>query len=308
MSKPTLVVMAAGIGSRYGGLKQVDSFGPSGEGVIDYAIFDALRAGFGKVVFIIRRDIEDLFREKIGRTIEPQIDTRYVYQELEALPAGFEVPSDRKKPWGTAHALLSAKDAVAEPFAAINADDFYGRESFAVLGKFLAAATDRPGVQEYAMVGFVLVNTVTEHGHVARGVCTTTADGHLESIVERTRVETRNHGRIQFSDDDGQTWQDIDPNSIVSMNMWGLTPSFLAEADARFADFLRNNIDNPKAEFFIPSVVNDLLDEGKARVNVLPTPSAWLGVTYPEDKPRVQSAIAQLVEAGEYPSPLWKTQ
>lgn len=305
MSKPTLVVMAAGIGSRYGGLKQVDSFGPSGEGVIDYALYDALRAGFGKVVFIIRRDIEELFREKIGRTIEQQIDTAYVYQELSALPEGFELPADRTKPWGTAHALLCASEAIDSPFAAINADDFYGRDSFQALGAFLADPPRPEGLYEFAMVGFVLANTVTAHGHVARGVCATTDEGYLESIVERTRIETHDDA-IRFSEDDGASWTPIDPGSIVSMNMWGFTPDFLDELASRFPAFLREHLREPKAEFFIPSVVNGLLAEGKARVRVLPTSAAWLGVTYAEDKPRVQSAIAQLVDAGEYPSPLWK--
>ncbi|MBN1555904.1 MAG: nucleotidyltransferase [Phycisphaerae bacterium] len=304
MANPQLVVMAAGIGSRYGGLKQIDPVGPSGEIIIDYSIYDALRAGFDKVIFIIRQDIEQVFREKVGRTIEKQIDTAYVFQELNQLPEGFILPEGRVKPWGTGHALLSAADAVTAPAAVINADDFYGAGSFQALADHLKTAADADGVYDYSMVGFVLGNTVTEHGHVARGVCNVSADGLLENVVERTRIEKQGAG-TRFSEDDGQTWTAIDPNSVVSMNMWGFTPSIMAELKARFPKFLEANIEKPKAEFFIPTVVNELLAEKKAVVKVLPTDEKWLGVTYQQDRPAVQDAIRRKAADGVYPINLW---
>mgnify|MGYP006296084589 CR=1 FL=1 len=305
MAKPQLVVMAAGIGSRYGGLKQIDPVGPNGEIIIDYSIFDALRAGFEKVVFIIRRDIEEAFREKIGQNIEKQIETAYVFQELDDLPEGFAVPANRTKPWGTGHAVLCAADEISAPCAVINADDFYGASSFQVLSEYLQSAGDVNGVYDYSMVGFVLGNTLTDHGYVARGVCSVSDDGTLANIVERTRIEKSGAG-ARFSEDEGQSWIDIDPDSIVSMNMWGFTPSILTELKERFPKFLEANIEKPKAEFFIPTVVNELLDEGKATVKVLKTDEKWLGVTYQEDRPAVQEAIRQKVTKGIYPECLWK--
>jgi len=304
MGSPQLVVMAAGIGSRYGGLKQIDPVGPSGEIMIDYSVFDAIRAGFGKVIFILRREIEEAFRETIGRTIEKHIDTAYVFQDLTALPAGRTVPVDRTKPWGTGHAVLCAAEAISVPCAVINADDFYGAASFQALAEHLRGAKDADGAYDYAMTGFVLGNTLTEHGHVARGVCDVDAEGRLQSIVERTRIE-RFGSAVRFSEDDGRTWTDIDARSVVSMNLWGFTPSILAELRERFGAFLDANQNRPKAEFFIPTVVNELLAEGKATVRVLPTNEAWLGVTYQDDRPAVQKAIREKVAAGLYPADLW---
>ncbi|MBN1942364.1 MAG: nucleotidyltransferase [Phycisphaerae bacterium] len=308
MAKPQLVVMAAGIGSRYGGLKQIDPVGPSGEIIIDYSIYDARRAGFDKVIFIIRKDIEDVFRRKVGRAIEKQIDTAYVFQELDHLPAGFEnrLPADRVKPWGTGHALLCAAAAVSAPCAVINADDFYGAGSFQSLAKRLRGARDAAGRYDYCMVGFVLGNTLTDHGHVARGVCRVNSNGELVNVVERTRIEKDGPG-ARFSEDGGDTFTPIDPASVVSMNMWGFTPSIMAELNERFPKFLEANMNNPKAEFFIPTVVNELLAEKKAVVRVLPTDEAWLGVTYQEDRPAVQDAVRRKVRDGIYPENLWNT-
>jgi dTDP-glucose pyrophosphorylase len=304
MAEPQLVVMAAGIGSRYGGLKQVDPVGPSGEIVIDYSIYDALRAGFQRVVFVIRRDIEDVFREKVGRSIESRVDTRYVFQQLDALPAGFAPPPGRTKPWGTGHAALVARDAVDANCAVINADDYYGPASFAILAEHLRRAHDRNGIADYAMVAFRLRNTVTEHGHVARGVCTARPDGRLASIVERPRIQTFGQA-IRFSEDDGATWTDIAPDSLVSMNMWGFTPSIFDALAEGFPRFLRDRGADPKAEYFLPSVVNDLIQSGKADVRILPTDEKWYGVTYQEDKPELKAFIARQVREGRYPERLW---
>lgn len=237
MVQPALVVMAAGIGSRYGGLKQVDPIGPNGEIVIDYSIYDALRAGFGKVVFVIRREIEEIFRERIGRTVENRVETAYVLQDLSQFPAGFTMPAERKKPWGTGHAVLAAKNAVNEPFAAINADDFYGAQAFAILGEYLKRARDQAGVYDYSMVGYVLRNTLSEHGSVARGVCQVTPEGLLTGVQERTRIEKNEAGIIQYTEN-GTDWLPLPDESIVSMNMWGFTPSFFYELEARFPSFL----------------------------------------------------------------------
>jgi dTDP-glucose pyrophosphorylase len=303
MAGPQLVVMAAGIGSRYGGLKQMDPIGPSGEIVLDYAVYDALKAGFEKVIFVISRRIEETFRERIGKTIEKHTDTAYVFQELDDLPEGYTLPPDRTKPWGTAHAALCAADAVTAPFAAINADDFYGRKSFQILGEYLAAAEDKGGSYDYCMVGFVLANTLTPHGHVARGVCTVGDDGYLGTIVERTKIQ-------QFDDaakytEDGEEWVEIDRMSTVSMNMWGFTLSFLTELEQRFGAFLDENIHTAKGEYFVPTVVNELITEGKARVKVLPTDEKWFGVTYKPDKEAATRAITQKVNQGTYPEKLW---
>jgi len=294
--------MAAGIGSRYGGLKQVDPVGPSGEIVIDYAVYDAIRAGFEKVIFIIRRDIEDIFRQKVGRPIEKHVETAYVFQDLDRLPEGFVCPPDRVKPWGTAHAVLCAADEVTAPFAAINADDFYGSGSFTPLADHLRSASDRDGRYDYCMVGYVLHKTLTEHGHVTRGVCTT-VDRHLVSIFERMCIRKFADG-VKYSDD-GENWTPIDPDSTVSMNMWGFTVSFLDELRAGFEEFCRTRLDTPKAEYFIPTAVNDLIEAGKAAVTVLPTNEQWYGVTYQEDKPALKEAISRMVAEGKYPRALW---
>ena len=303
MADMQLVVMAAGIGSRYGGLKQIDPVGPSGEIVLDYAVYDALRAGFTRVVFIIRKDIEEVFRRKVGRRIEKHVDTAYVFQELDKLPAGFEVPPERVKPWGTGHAVLCAADQVDSPLAVINADDFYGKESFQVLGDYLSAARDSGGVYDFCMVAFILQNTLTDHGHVSRGICTAGENGELASIVERTRIEKFDQA-VRYTEDD-EHWHDLPADSIVSMNTWGFTPVFFDELRARFPAFLTENLQMPKAEYLMPAVVDALIREGKARVKVLRTDERWFGVTYPEDKPHVKAAIARVVDEGIYPESLW---
>ncbi len=304
MPGPTLLIMAAGIGSRYGGLKQIDPVGPSGEIIIDYSIFDALRAGFEKVVFIIRKDIEEAFREKVGRNIEGRAQVEYVFQELSDVPEGFDVPDSRTKPWGTGHAVRSARGKISEPFAVINADDFYGASSYRALADYLGNAKDADGVGDYCLVGYVLRNTLSDHGHVARGVCSADADGFLTDIHERTRIEK--HGKsARFSEDGGETWTDVSTDSLVSMNMWGFTPGFLGALDERFPAWLAKNISAPKAEFFVPVVVGEMIAEGAARVRVLPTDEKWFGVTYREDAPAVKAAIGELVAGGVYPQKLW---
>ena len=304
MSKPTLVVMAAGIGSRYGGLKQVDPVGPNGEIIVDYSIYDALHAGFGSVVFVIQEDIERVFRERVGKTIERQCETAYVFQRLDDVPEGFEVPAGRQKPWGTAHATLSCRRVVHAPFAVINADDFYGRSSYLTLCDYVKNAQDRDGVYDYCMVGYVLGNTLTDYGHVARGVCTVDEDGFLVDIREHTCIER--FGKLVRYTEDGETWIEISAESIVSLNTWGFTPSLLFELEARFPRFLQENGDNlQKAEYFLPNVVGDLAQEGKARIKILPTSERWFGVTYQQDKPRIKQAIRDLIQRGIYPENLW---
>lgn len=303
--QPTLVIMAAGMGSRYGGLKQIDPVGPNGEMIIEYAIFDALRAGFGKVVFVIKKEIETVFREKIGRTIEGQCDVSYVFQRLDNIPAGFLLPPERKKPWGTGHAILTCKDVVHGPFAVINADDFYGRTSFAVMGDYLRTAQDQNGRYDYCMVGYRLENTLTEHGHVARGICSVDEAGYLTGVVERTQIQ-RFGETIKYTEDGGETWVEIPGETLTSLNIWGFTPGLFAELETRFERFLPASKDNIiKAEFFIPNIVGDLAAEGKAAVKVLPTTEQWFGVTYQPDKERVKRAIENLVERGVYSQKLW---
>jgi len=297
--------MAAGIGSRYGGLKQVEPIGPNGEIVLDYAIYDALRSDFNKVVFVIRKDIEDIFRKKIGRNIEQQVETAYVLQDLHDVPAGFRVPDERKKPWGTAHAVLACRQVVDQPCAVINADDFYGAGAYRALADHLRQARDTGGLYDYAMVGYILSNALSDYGSVARGVCQMTSGGYLVEVQERTRVE-KHANAIRFTEN-GTEWVTIPGDSLVSMNMWGFTPSIFTELAARFPVFLEQQSENlHKAEFFLPSVVNELLQEGKARVKVLPTSEKWYGITNPEDRVQVQSAIRNMVERGVYPANLWK--
>jgi UTP-glucose-1-phosphate uridylyltransferase len=305
MASLTLLVMAAGIGSRYGGLKQIDPVGPNGEIVIDYSVYDALRAGFDRIVFVIRKEIEGAFRERIGRTVESRVETEYVLQELDRLPAGFALPPGRTKPWGTGHAILCARDRVATPFAAVNADDFYGRTAFSALAGHLRNAADSGGTYDYAMVGYVLENTLSEHGHVARGVCEAGRDGCLIDIRERQMVRAFPDG-VKFAGDGG-AWVGLSAGSFVSMNVWGFTPSIFGELETRFPAFLRDRAaDILKAEFLIPEVVGSLVREGKARVRVLPTAEKWFGVTYPGDRPRVQAAIREIIARGLYPENLWE--
>jgi NDP-sugar pyrophosphorylase family protein len=303
MVDTTLVVMAAGIGSRYGGLKQMDPVGPGGEKIVDYSVFDARRAGFEKVVFVIRRDLEEEFRERIGRAIERHVDANYVFQELEPLPAGFRVPKGRVKPWGTAHAVAACRDVVRTPFAVINADDFYGPSAFRLLGDHLRKAEKRKGAHDYCLVGYRLENTLSEHGHVSRGVCAATPDGYLREINERTRVRRRGQ-RVQYTDD-GDTWIDLAADSVVSMNMWGFTPSLFEELEKGFVEFLRERGSDPKAEYFLPARIGDLVASRRARVKVLPTDEKWFGITYPEDRVLVEQAVTERVEAGLYPPSLW---
>lgn len=301
MIKPTLLVLAAGIGSRYGGLKQIDPVGPTSEIIIDYSIYDAIRAGFGKVVFVIRKDIEETFRECIGSRFEAKIETEYVFQEINKLPSGFKVPEGRQKPWGTGHAILMAKDLVKEPFAVINADDFYGRCGYELLAKELSK-TKTGTVDEYYMVGFKIKNTLSEFGFVARGVCKTDSNGYLVEVVERTKIE-KTDGGAKFTDENGKIIN-LTGNEIASMNMWGFTPSLFKHLEKHFVDFLEKNIGNLKAEFFIPTVVGELVNTKEAQVKVLQSGDQWFGVTYREDKPVVIENIRKLINSGAYPEKL----
>ncbi len=306
MPSPTLIVMAAGIGSRYGGLKQMDPVGPSGEIILDYSIYDALQSGFGHIVFVIRKDIETIFRDRVGKTIEKHCDTTYVIQSKEDVPEGFDLPPERSKPWGTGHAVYSCRNTVDTPFAVINADDFYGRSSFYALSQYLSTAKDSDTRYNYCMVGYVLKNTLTEYGHVARGVCTVDDQAFLINVRERTHIERK--AEKVFYQDAGGAYIELPEESIVSLNMWGFTPSLFPELTQRFPTFLKKNSDNIlKAEFFLPDIVGDLITEQKARVKVLTTGERWFGVTYKEDKARVKRAIASLVKNGDYPTDLWES-
>lgn len=300
--KPTLFVLAAGMGSRYGGLKQLDGLGPNGETIMDHSIYDAIQSGFGKVVFVIRKDFEKDFREKILSKYENHIPVEVVFQSLEALPEGFTCPADRVKPWGTNHAVLMGKDVIKEPFAIINADDFYGRDSFAVIAKELMAMEGKKN--QYCMVGFRVGNTMSESGTVARGVCVT-KDGLLTDVVERTAIGYKEDGRIAFTDENGVE-QILAPETPVSMNLWGFTPDYFDYSEEYFKTFLSENIGNLKAEFFIPLVVNELIKSGKATVKVLDTTSKWFGVTYAADRPAVVEKFAELHANGEYPQNMFK--
>jgi hypothetical protein len=299
--KPTLFVLAAGMGSRYGGLKQLDGLGPSGETIMDYSIYDAIRSGFGKVVFVIRKDFETDFREKILGKYEHHIPAEVVFQSTDKVPEGFVCPPERTKPWGTNHAVLMGRDVIKEPFAVVNADDFYGRDSYAVLGEALRQLAGERN--EYCMVGFRLGNTLSESGSVARGVCETDRDGFLTSVVERTAIE-RIDGDIRFTDENGKVVV-LEENTPVSMNMWGFTPDYFAYSEDNFREFLRAHAGNPKSEYFIPLMVNELVTRNIARVKVLDTASKWFGVTYAADRQSVVDKIRMLVEAGEYPERLF---
>jgi len=294
-----LLVLAAGIGSRYGGLKQIDPVGPNGETIIDYSIYDALRAGFGKLVFVIRRDIETAFRETIGARFESRIPVAYVFQELDKLPPGFSLPPGRKKPWGTGHAILMGDEAIREPFGVINADDFYGMTSFQLLARQLESDTT-----DYTMVGFVLRNTLSEFGSVARGLCRANADGFLQTVTELTKIEP-DASAARHTDAAGQV-HPLTGDEIVSMNMWGFSPSIFEHLRREFAAFLRAHPGDQKTEFFIPSAVNTLINTGRERLKVLRTPDSWFGVTYREDRPRVTASVRRLIEQGRYPEQLWK--
>lgn len=298
--KPTLFVLAAGMGSRYGGLKQLDGLGPHGETIMDYSIYDAIRSGFGKVVFVIRKDFEADFRNKILSKYENHIPVEVVFQSINDLPEGFTCPEGREKPWGTNHALLMGKPVINEPFAIINADDFYGRDSFAVLAKELSETT---GTGNYCMVGFRIGNTMTESGTVARGVCEN-RDGFLTSVVERTAIGYNKAGEISFIDEAGIE-QKVTPETPVSMNMWGFTPDYFDFSEEYFKNFLKENTGNLKAEFFIPLLINDLVTSDKAKVKVLDTTSKWFGVTYAADRQGVVDKFKELHASGEYPEQMF---
>ena len=303
--KPVLVVMAAGMGSRYGGLKQIDPVGSQGEAILDYSIYDAHQAGFDTVVIIIKEAIKKDFMETVGKRLEKApVEIRYAYQELDKLPAGYTAPKDRVKPWGTSHAVLCAAEAIdGAPFAVINSDDYYGKSAFQVIYNQLAATLDPCG---HCMVGYELSKTVTEHGSVARGICVTDENGYLTEVTERTRIE-QYEGGIHFTEDGGETWVELAPDTTVSMNMWGFMPSFLDEIRNRFSAFLdKALIENPlKGEYFLPLPVAQVIHEKKATVKVLSSPDRWYGVTYAADKPVVVAALKEMTREGKYPDGLW---
>lgn len=306
MRKPVLVIMAAGMGSRYGGLKQIDPVDQEGHIIMDFSIYDAKRAGFEKVIFIIKRENEQDFKEAVGKRIEKVMDVGYAFQELSDVPEGIRIPEGRVKPWGTAHAVLSAMDQIHGPFAVINADDYYGPHAFREIYDYLTTHEDDEKYR-YTMVGYLLKNTVTDNGHVARGVCTLNERHELVRVTERTRIEKRGDG-IAYSEDDGKTWTDIDGNTLVSMNMWGFTHSILEEIRDGFPAFLEKGLkENPlKCEYFLPAVVSGLLEEERASVRVLESEDKWYGVTYKEDKPIVVAAVQALKDQGLYPCRLWE--
>ena len=305
MNKPVLVVMAAGMGSRYGGMKQIDPVGPNGQAIVDYSLYDARRAGFETVIFVIKHEIEDAFKAAIGDRVARVMDVKYAFQQLDELPAGVQIPDGRVKPWGTCHAVLAAKNLIDGPFAVINADDYYGPEAFRVIYDYLSTHTDGE-VYDYCMVSYLLRNTVSENGSVSRGVCVANADGTLHSVTERTGIETYENG-IRCAALTGEGTEDLPVDAAVSMNLWGFGRSFLDEADRRFAGWLAENLPgNPlKCEYFLPLVVSELIDEGKAAVKILHSTDKWYGVTYREDKPTVVAAIAKKTEEGLYPENLW---
>lgn len=306
MKKPVLVIMAAGMGSRYGGLKQIDPVDDEGHIIMDFSIYDAVRAGFEKVVFIIKKENEADFKTSIGSRMERYVQVEYVFQDIHNLPEGFSVPEGRVKPWGTGHAVLSCIDVIDGPFAVINADDYYGREAFRLIYDYLTSHEDGEKY-EYAMVGYLLGNTLTENGHVARGVCQVDENGMLTGIHERTRIEKQKDGGAAYTEDDGNTWILISTQATVSMNMWGFTNSMLGELKERFPRMLEEGLkSNPlKCEYFLPFVVDELIQEGKAQVKVLTSADRWYGVTYKEDKPVVVKAVRRMKEEGLYPKKLW---
>ena len=308
MDKPVLVIMAAGMGSRYGGLKQIDPVDEQGHIIMDFSLYDAKRAGFDRAVFIIKEENEIAFREAIGDRVSKYMEVSYAFQKAENIPAGYAVPQGRVKPWGTAHAVLSCADQVKGPFAVINADDYYGVEAFQVIYDYLTTHPDDEKYR-YAMVGYLLGNTVTEHGHVSRGVCRVSRDGELVDVTERTRIEKREDG-IAYTEDDGETWTKLSAKTIVSMNMWGFTNSILEEIRDGFGAFLDKGLkENPlKCEYFLPAVVTRLLTEEKATVRVLKSRDKWFGITYKEDKPVIMQALAQMKKEGLYPQNLWEQE
>lgn len=306
MNKPVLVIMAAGMGSRYGGLKQIDPIDDEGHIIMDFSMYDARKAGFEKVIFIIKRELEHDFKDSVGNRISKYMEVSYVFQEISNIPSRYEVPEGRVKPWGTAHAVLSCIDRIDGPFAVINADDYYGQEAFRLIYDYLASHQDDDKYR-YTMVGYQLGNTVTDNGHVARGICDMDGDGNLVAIHERTRIEKQGD-KIAYTEDDGATWTEVDSGKIVSMNMWGFTKSIMTQLQRRFPAFLDEGLkNNPmKCEYFLPAVVSNLVGEEKATVAVLASTDKWYGVTYQEDKPVVVAAIKKLKYDGLYPQHLWE--
>lgn len=301
--KPTLLLLAAGMGSRYGGLKQLDGLGPNGETIMDYSIYDAIQAGFGKIVFVIRKDFEQQFRDQILSKYEGHVPVELCFQSLDKLPEGYTVPEGRTKPWGTNHAVLMAKNLIKEPFCVINCDDFYNRDCFMVIGRYLASLPEG-SKNRYAMVGFRVGNTLSDNGSVSRGICSTDADGNLTTVVERTEIERR-EDKVQYKD--GADWVTVADNTPVSMNVWGFTPDYFDYSEAYFKEFLDapTTKTNPKAEYFIPLMVNKLINDGTASVKVLDTTSKWFGVTYSADRPSVVAKIQKLIDEGVYPNKLF---
>lgn len=285
----TLVVMAAGMGSRFGGLKQIEPIGPNGEVLLDFSVYDAVKAGFTKVVFVIKHAIEADFKEMVGKRIANRVKVEYVFQETDALPEGFTCPADRTKPWGTAHAILCCKDVVNEPFAVVNADDYYGRSAFCKIAEFL-----KQDSSDYCMVGFRLINTLTENGYVSRGVCEV-SDGELKSVTERTKISD-----CKYTEDDGATWNELSPDTLVSMNLWGFNKDLFTYIEKGFIDFLNEKINTPKSEYYLPSVISSLIESGEKSVKMLIAEDKWYGVTYKEDKEAVVNAIAKMIDDGLY--------
>lgn len=298
--KPTLLILAAGMGSRFGGLKQVEPVGPNGEAIIDYSIYDAIKAGFGKVVFVIRESFADAFKEKFDPLLKGKIEVEYVFQELDNLPEGFTVPENREKPWGTAHAILVTKDVINEPFCALNADDFYGYNAYKVMAEFL---TQSANPTEYSMVGYKLSHTLSDYGSVSRGICDVDENDLLRKIVETTKI-LKKDGKIISIEPDGSE-KELTGNESASMNIWGFKPSVFPILEEKFTGFLNNHINEPKSEIYIPSVVFDMIQGKKVTVKVLKADSPWFGVTYKEDKSRVVAKINKLIEEGEYPEKLY---
>lgn len=299
--KPTLYILAAGMGSRYGGLKQLDGLGPNGETIMDYSVYDALRAGFGKIVFVIRHDFEDEFREKVIAKYKDHVATDVVFQSIDALPEGFSVPEGRTKPWGTNHAVLMGKDVIKEPFAVINADDYYGAESFKILADFLRSVEGKSN--EYCMVGFKIENTLSENGGVSRGLCQVSDEGFLTGVNECHGIRFKDGKLIQLVDGREEAFPE---GASVSMNMWGFTPDYFEYSEKALVEFLSAHGNELKSEYYIPTVVNDLINAGTVTLKVIQTPSKWFGVTFAEDRPATVAKFAELTEQGVYPSPLFK--